>query len=115
MGLVNQDEDYSSAEDYLKVTKKRRASYIQEPRDFSCTACGMLLKKRDVLRHPQLEVCICRKCKNFLFSGPFHKVHVTFFCCQFCPSDDCQVVSTCDGLLKHNNHSLEPISFKRDF
>ncbi|KAG0626550.1 hypothetical protein M758_2G134500 [Ceratodon purpureus] len=58
-------------------TRKRRSSsnFFQdiEPRNFSCTACGMLLKNREVMKHPSLDVGICRKCKTFLFSGPFNK------------------------------------------
>ncbi|XP_024393599.1 protein CHROMATIN REMODELING 20 isoform X2 [Physcomitrium patens] len=71
------EENYSES-GLLKPNTRRRQStgkYYSdaEPRNFSCTACGMLLRNRDVMKHPTLDVGICRKCKNFLFSGPFNK------------------------------------------
>lgn len=72
---------YNQSDDELAkpLTGKRRSSSRfyndSEPRHFSCTACGMLLKNREVMKHPSLDVGICRKCKNFLFSGPFNKVN----------------------------------------
>ena len=68
-------DNHSQDESVRYNTRKRRFSRDTEPRNFSCTACGMLLRNRDVMKHPSLDVGICRKCKNFLFSGPFNKVN----------------------------------------
>lgn len=83
LGGLQGEENYSES-GLLKPNTRRRQStgkYYSdaEPRNFSCTACGMLLRNRDVMKHPTLDVGICRKCKNFLFSGPFNKVYCLIF------------------------------------
>lgn len=106
-----QGEDQSE-EDLRLVRKKRAGSmrFYQDngPRDFPCTACGMLLKNREVVRHPQLDVGICKKCKDFLFSGPFHKVPQTALVNL---SSECQNTCTCERKRVQNFPPSSRFSF----
>ncbi|CAK9867413.1 unnamed protein product [Sphagnum jensenii] len=46
---------------------------LDDRRNIECTACAMPLKKREVLRHPQFGVCMCKRCIKFLKSATFLK------------------------------------------
>ncbi|CAM6088651.1 unnamed protein product [Calypogeia fissa] len=58
------------------VGDARKRKWKQSPmkeKDFPCTACGTLMRKKDVLRHPKLAVGICKRCRKHYLSGPFKK------------------------------------------
>lgn len=54
--------------------RKWKHSPMKEKRSFPCTACGTLLRNKDVLRHPKLAAGICKRCEKHYLSGPFKKV-----------------------------------------
>jgi hypothetical protein len=72
------EEDISDNDDFAPALKKRRGGeanwQLDDRRNIECTACAMPLKKREVLRHPQFGVCMCKRCIKFLKSATFLKV-----------------------------------------
>ncbi|KAH9535296.1 hypothetical protein CY35_17G044900 [Sphagnum magellanicum] len=71
------EDDISDNDDFAPVLKKRRGMeanwQLDDRRNIECTACAMPLKKREVLRHPQFGVCMCKRCIKFLKSATFLK------------------------------------------
>ncbi|CAM6062693.1 unnamed protein product [Sphagnum tenellum] len=71
------EDDISDNDDFAPALKKRRGGeanwQLDDRRNIECTACAMPLKKREVLRHPQFGVCMCKRCIKFLKSATFLK------------------------------------------
>ncbi|CAM6012814.1 unnamed protein product [Sphagnum balticum] len=79
--VIDSDGEHEEVEEYnddfAPVLKKRRGGeanwQLDDRRNIECTACAMPLKKREVLRHPQFGVCMCKRCIKFLKSATFLK------------------------------------------
>ena len=56
----------------LELSSDGSISEVEET--FECTTCGYNIHVCKIEKHPQLGVGICKKCKIFLYSGPFTKV-----------------------------------------